>query len=142
MDYNKYMKSKNKAQETLNDAALQAADVIAHAAAGAVETIKSAAAEALKTVNIKNSNGLSDHDLVQRIDTKVDGIIATIAKLENAQTIYVTQTQHAELVKTTGDHETRVRILEESRWKVVGATGVVTGLLSVLGTYIVQTLTH
>lgn len=57
----------------------------------------------------------SDHDLLIRLDTKVDGMTAKLDKL-------------------TDDHEERIRALEMARWIVGGAASAI----GIIGGYVFQ----
>ena len=100
------------------EAVQDAVKLIAAQAESARAVVAANAAEAAKILAAKNESGKSDHDLVQRIDTKVDAIIVTIAKLEAAQNVYVTKSEHlevhAEVARIQADHETRTRVLEDN----------------------------
>lgn len=41
---------------------------------------------------------------------------------------YVTMTDYQDHLKTSDDHEQRIRELEEERWKVVGASSIISAL--------------
>lgn len=53
---------------------------------------------------------------------------------------YVPRMEFEEHMKADEDHEQRIRILEESRWKVAGATGIIASVLSVIGSYLISLL--
>ncbi len=63
-------------------------------------------------------------------------------KLDVMSNGYVTRMDFDEHLKADADHENRLRVLEESRWKVVAITGVITGFLSVAGSYILSMIQH
>lgn len=57
-----------------------------------------------------------DHNLLQKValtsailDTKVDQIQADVSELKKDKNVYVTQTEHQDLIKIIGDHELRLR---------------------------------
>jgi TolA-binding protein len=60
-----------------------------------------------------------DHNLLIRLDQKVDSIQLDVTDLKKQNNIYVTQTEHSEVVKVQSDHETRIRTLETSVTKVM-----------------------
>jgi hypothetical protein len=60
-----------------------------------------------------------DHDLLQRLDTKVDLIQSDITELKKQNTVYVNQTEHNEVVKIQVDHEQRIRNLETSNTRIL-----------------------
>lgn len=71
---------------------------IADAASEALKVIANAAAEALKTTNANNSN---DHDLIIKLDTKMDSLKEDIKALADG-----TNTK-------MNDHEARLRVIEK-----------------------------
>ena len=70
-----------------------------------------------------------DHDLLTKLDTKVDNLQTSVDSLSKS---YVPMTTHEELAKCTSDHETRVRILEQSMWKWVGVSSTIATGISVI----------
>ena len=50
----------------------------------------------------------------------------------------ITRQEHQEVVDVQKDHETRTRNLEESKWKAIGSASVVTGILTLIGSYIIN----
>lgn len=56
---------------------------------------------------LQNYSG--DHDLIQRVDQKVDAIQADVSELKKSRDFYVTQSEHSDLTKLVADHEIRVR---------------------------------
>ena len=50
-----------------------------------------------------------DHDLLQKLDVKVDLIQSDITELKKQNSVYVNQTEHNEVVKIEIDHELRIR---------------------------------
>jgi hypothetical protein len=54
-----------------------------------------------------------DHDLLTKLDTKVDQIQADVTVLKNLSNVYVTRTDWVEHLKWNDDHETRIRNLEK-----------------------------
>lgn len=83
-----------------------------------------------------------DHDLLTKLDTKVDQIQIDVSTLKNQGLVYVTQTEHAEVCKEQADHETRLRVTESfintlmgKIWGIGILAGAVTGLLSIAITH-------
>ena len=74
--------------------------VIADAAKEALKVIADAAAQALQVTKAANGN---DHDLLQRLDQKVDGIIVQITGINDGVTAQIK------------DHETRLNTLETAK---------------------------
>jgi hypothetical protein len=101
--------------------------LISTAAQEAVRTISAAAAEAKAVVNVNAADAArvlattnsGDHDLLQRVDTKVDALIITVDKISLRDNLFVTQTEHNEVIKVTTDHETRIRIIETNVTRIV-----------------------
>src|ERR1035437_5007879 len=60
-----------------------------------------------------------DHDLLTKLDTKVDQIQNDVTALKNRDTIYVTKVEHIEVVRIQADHETRTRILETATTRIM-----------------------
>ena len=55
------------------------------------------------------SSSIEDHNLLIKLDTKVDQIQVDISDLKKDKNIYITLPQHTELVNCSADHETRIR---------------------------------
>ena len=65
-----------------------------------------------------------DHDLLTKLDAKVDQIQLDVTTLKNQGSNYVSQTEHTEVCKIQTDHETRLRRVEKSVWQAFAyATG-------------------
>ncbi len=69
---------------------------------------------------------------MQNLSGKIDGISQT----------FVTMLDFKEHQKADEDHEERIRVLEKALWKYVGVSSIATGLLSVIGTALVQHYIH
>ena len=106
-----------------------AVQAISAAAAEAVKTISSAAAEAKSVVAVNAQNAAkvleissvkdgSDHDLLQRLDQKVDNIQTTVNKLTDRDVNYITKDEHKTLLEIVADHETRIKSLETITTKI------------------------
>jgi len=54
----------------------------------------------------------ADHDLIVKLDTKVDQIQADVTELKQAKNTYVTQPEHLEVLKLTVDLDKRTKELE------------------------------
>jgi len=54
----------------------------------------------------------ADHDLIVKLDTKVDQIQADVTELKQAKNTYVTQPEHSEVLKLTVDLDKRTKDLE------------------------------
>jgi phage host-nuclease inhibitor protein Gam len=109
------------AKTDLEQAASDAADVIARSASEAVKAIAEAASEALRATSVKNDN---DHDILIEVRTKLEGLKKDIQDLKDG-----TSTQ-------ISDHETRIVNLEASRTKQIVITSIGTGLLSLLASLV------
>ncbi len=81
-------------------------------------------APVLPIAPIAPTNSL-DHDLLQRLDTKVDQIQSDVTALKNQGSQYVNQTEHREVCKAQEDHEKRIRNLEKYVWLAMGAIIIV-----------------
>ena len=92
-----------EAKEDIRIAAGDAVKTIATAAENAAKTIAQAAAEALKVANVKSSD---DHDLIIKLDTKMDGLKEDIKALNDGTSAKIS------------DHELRIKALEISITKV------------------------
>lgn len=86
-----------KAKWEVERAAQEAVNVIAASAKQAAQVIADAAASAIELNNKKNADGNSDHDLIIKLDTKMDGLKEDIKNLNDGTT------------KQINDHETRIR---------------------------------
>lgn len=64
----------------------------------------------------------------------------TNTKIDNVGNNFVSDAVFAEHLKDAKDHEDRIRILEDSRMKVVVLTGTITGFLSIIGSYLLSLL--
>ena len=106
-----------------------AVQAISAAVAEAVKTISSAAAEAKNVVAVNAQNAAkaleissvkdgSDHDLLQRLDQKVDNIQTTVNKLTDRDVNYITKDEHKTLLEIVADHETRIKSLETITTKI------------------------
>lgn len=85
---------------------------------------------------IVDSTNMNVH--LSYIRRDVDEIKATLKDLKNG---YVSQSDFVEHLKVADDHESRIRILEEGKWKIAGATGVIVGIISIFGIYILKLIT-
>jgi hypothetical protein len=66
------------------------------------------------------STSPEDHNLIlglvgkmETVNVKVDALKDDIAELKKDKDIFVTQSQHTELMKVSNDHETRIRTMED-----------------------------
>ena len=78
-----------------------------------------------------------DHNLLIKLDVKVDQIQFDVTELKKQNNIYVTQTEHSEVVKIGSDHETRIRLLEVSVTKVM-QWGVIALIILGIAEFLVQ----
>lgn len=92
--------TQQKAKWQVEKAAQEAVDVIAAAAKQAAQVIASAAATAIEVNNKKNAEGNNDHDLIIKLDTKMDAMQASIDKINDGTSAQMS------------DKETRIRRLE------------------------------
>ncbi len=61
---------------------------------------------------------------------------------ENLSNGYVSRADFNEHMKGDEDHEARIRALERNMWRISGATGIIAGGISLLGSFILQHLIH
>ena len=83
-------------------ATAEAAKTIANAASEAKQVVANNAATAAQALVVKNADGVTDHDLITRLDVKLDNLKVDIADLKSG-----TSNQIA-------DHEGRIKMLENS----------------------------
>ena len=85
----KQSQTKNQIEDAvraISSAASDAVKTISAAAAEAKNVVSVNAAEAAKILNVTNSG---DHDLLQRVDTKVDLLIKTVDSLSSRDNLFV-----------------------------------------------------
>lgn len=107
----------------LANAASDATRLIANATMEAAKVVANTAAATAKVVDTKTSG---DHDLLTKLDTKVDQIQADVTVLKNQDKQNITQVQHQDLCSKTDDHEGRLRLLEQATTRILtwGTAGV------------------
>lgn len=145
------------ATKTLAAAAEAATKVVSTNAAEAVKVVSTNAAEAAKVVMTTNAG---DHDLLQRIATKVDDLREDIKEMSTRDESRVSRPEFADHLKTTTDHENRLRnveaimsavgskvdhenrlrVLEASMWKTIGINIVIAAIISIAAAYVLRTL--
>ena len=81
---------------------------------------------------LQNYSG--DHDLLTKLDTKVDQIQSDVLELRKDRNIYVNQAEHNEIVKQCGDHEKRLRTLESSVTRILTWGSIAIVLVGILET--------
>lgn len=86
------------------------------------------------TVGVHMGYMRRDIDEIKTIITETNKKIDTLANS------FVTHGEFSEHLKADKDHEDRIRILEDSRMKVVVLTGTITGFLSIIGSYLLSLL--
>lgn len=74
------------AVRAISEAASEAVKTISSAAAEARSVVATNAAEAARTLVLNNAG---DHDLLQRVDQKVDALIVTVDKISEKDNLYV-----------------------------------------------------
>lgn len=81
----------------------------------------------------------SDNDAVSihlsYIRRDIFDIRQTLTDMRNA---YVTRSDYEEHLKADDDHEERIRSLERSYWKYIGASGAVSAIITILGGYFIN----
>lgn len=111
----------SEAVKIISDAASKATTAIADAALSASKLLASNAAEAVKVSSVKDGN---DHDLLQRLDQKVDSLKEDIKEIKDGTAVKI------------ADHELRLNKLETNNTtinvKVAIGIGILTLLVSLL----------
>lgn len=107
----------DKATSIIASAALEASKLLASAALEASKLIASNAAEAVKVSNKQNGN---DHDLLIRLETKMEGLKSDIRDLKDGTNNKI------------ADHEKRLGALESSKTRQNTLMSIGIGLLSLL----------
>lgn len=125
----------SEAIRLIGDAASKATATIATAALEATKLLASNAADASKVVETKNA---SDHDLLVKLDTKMEDLKLAVNKIVEKEDSHVTKPDFTEHLKTDVDHETRIRILEASMWKWLGISSVIAVVISIGATYVLK----
>lgn len=78
---------------------------------------------------------------VDNLSTKIDRLGEAVnLKLDILSGKYVTQDDFQEHLKADADHEIRIRVLEEGRWKDKLIVGSIVGFFSIVGSYIISLL--
>ena len=77
-----------------------------------------------------------DHDLLTKLDTKVDQIQLDVTELKKDRNVYVTQPELNELGKLVGDHEKRVRSLESQITRIMTWGSVILVGLTIVQIYL------
>jgi hypothetical protein len=122
-------------------AAQDAVHAIATAAESAKQVIANAASEAEKVIHAKNIDGTTDHDLIIKLDTKMDIITRKVDDLSDNTVSHVEIIEKkmatfdeifVTLKKGADDKEVRIRSLETWVWKAIGGLGVLVFALGVL----------
>ena len=82
-----------------------------------------------------------DHDLLTKLDTKVDQIQADVTELKKQGVIYVTQTEHQEVVRIQRVHDGDIEILKSFKDTLTGkiwGIGIIAGFGSGVLMLIIQ----
>ena len=129
MTYDRVKRSKNRNSDDSTNVILCAAEnavkTIAQAAVEARNVITADAAEAVKVLVAKNTNGGTDHDLLIKLDTKVDQIQLDVTTLKNQENLYVNQVEHKAVCDKQADHEIRLRLIERYGSMAIGALFII-----------------
>ena len=123
-----------EAIKALSAAASEAIKTIANAATEAKSVVSVNAAEAARVLSVTNSG---DHDLLTKLDTKVDQIQADVTDLKKNNVIYVTQEQHKSLIDKSVDQEDRLRVIETFKNNSLGRNTVLASGISIVITIII-----
>lgn len=108
---------KETSQNKIEQAAQSAIKVLADAANEATRAIATAAGEATKLVNITSS---ADHDLLIKLETKMDGLKEDIRLLSDGT------------AKQINDHEIRLNALETEKTRTTVMLSIGVGILGLL----------
>ena len=115
-----------QAKHDIEAAASEAVRVIASAASEAAKVVANATAEAVK-VNSTKTDG--DHDLIIRLDSKMDDLKDDIKDLSDGTKVQI------------NDHENRLRLVEHGQWKWAGISslsGVAGGIISIVVAFVLK----
>ena len=104
--------------------------VVAEAVAQAVREAATAAAKAVSDAAVAASSIQSSAISVDITRIKED-IKEIKDDLKEGSRQYVNNTDYAEHLKADADHETRIRVLEQSMWKQVGMSSVISSVIAV-----------
>lgn len=110
-------KAAQDAVKVISDAAKTATTAIATAALDATKLLASNAAEAVKLTEKKDG---TDHDLLQRLDEKVDGLKIDIKEIKDGTSAKIS------------DHEVRINALETSNTRQTVMLSIGVGILGLL----------
>lgn len=97
--------------------AREAVQVIAAAAQEAAKVVANAAAESVKVVNLKSEG---DHDLLIRIETRMEGLKEDISEIKSGTSVKI------------ADHEIRLIGLEKAKGNTALLISIGIGLLTLL----------
>jgi hypothetical protein len=105
------------AKKEIAQAAAEAIKVITQAAGEATKVVVDAATVSAKVLNLKNAD---DHDLLTRLETKMEGLKEDIKELKDGTTIKI------------ADHEKRLFDLEKSKNSQTILISIGIGILTIL----------
>jgi len=86
-------------------------------------------------------NNPLDHDLLTKLDTKVDQIQSDVTDLKKQGNQYITLTQHEEVVKCNEKQQVKIESLETFRDTLIGkmwGISVIVGIFVFIITYVVN----
>ena len=101
----------------------KAQDIIAVDAAKAAQLIKSTAEQTATSINIS---------YIQKDMADVKQSLKEITGM------YVTNKDFADYIKTSDDHENRIRKMEENMWRWVGISSVVASVITAVSTFLLK----
>jgi hypothetical protein len=115
------------AVRAISEAALKATSVIAQAAETAAKVVSNNAETQARIMTLPSLQETNDHNLLIKLDTKVDQIQADVTTLKNQGTLYVTQADHKAVCEIQQDHESRLRKDETNITRILtwGSAGIV-----------------
>lgn len=76
-------------------------------------------------------------DLKRNQDANFKALSETLAQIRDG---HLTRAEFADHLKADEDHERRIRSLEQERWKLAGASGIVASAVSLLASFLLQRL--
>ena len=121
------------AVRAISEAASKATSVIAQAAESAAKVVSNKAEAEARTLDIPSQQKTADHDIIVKLDTKVDQIQLDVNLLKTQNSQSPTRAEYLEVVRVQADHETRTRALETFRDNLMGkmiAMGSLSGLVT------------
>jgi len=115
-------------QTKIERAAQEALKVVAEAAMEATKTLATAASSAVDAIRSANMASSADHDLLIKLETKMDGLKDDIKGLSDGTS------------KQISDHEIRINSLEVEKTRTAVLLSIGIGLLGLLSSLLIYHL--